>query len=105
MRTEENVIAIGHNSGRKAPKSAKDRAKTHYQRKTEAGWKKTWVDPDTQQLADDLGGIEKIRAHRDELVELVRAQDEALRVLGEELEAHRQRDLLSSLLRFLRGKS
>lgn len=66
MRTDGKAIGIGHNSGQKQPKSAKERAKSHYQRKTEAGWKKTWVDPDTLLLADMFGGIENISKQRDE---------------------------------------
>jgi len=105
MSTEAKIVNIGHNSGKTPPKSARTRAKLSYERRRAEGWKKGWIDPATQELAEQLGGIEHIREHRDELVELVRAQDEALRVLGEELQEHRKRDLVSLLLRFLRGKS
>lgn len=68
MRTDKKVIGIGHNSGQKQPKSAKERAKSHYQRKTEAGWKKTWVDPDTLKLAAEIGGIEQIPTDYEKLM-------------------------------------
>lgn len=48
---------IGHNS---QAKTAKERAKEHYDRKKAAGWRKTWVDPETLKLAEELGGIDKI---------------------------------------------
>ena len=66
MRTDGKIIGIGHNSRKKQPKSAKERAKSHYQRKTEEGWRKTWVDPDTLLLAEMFGGIENISKERDE---------------------------------------
>lgn len=91
MRTDKKVIGIGHNSGQKQPKSAKERAKSHYQRKTEAGWKKTWVDPDTLALADELGGIEAVAANRAELAKKIEKQ-------AAELDDLRSRGLWSRIL-------
>lgn len=36
------------------------RQKQFYARRKAQGWKKDWIDPETQKLADELGGIEKI---------------------------------------------
>lgn len=78
MRTDGKAIGIGHNSQKKQPKSAKERAKSHYQRKTEAGWRKTWVDPDTLALSEAVGGIENIPQEREE-------DKQTIQDLGDEL--------------------
>ena len=61
---------------KKTPKSPAERAKSSYERRKAAGWRKIFVDPGTIALAKRLGGIEKLP----KLVE-----DQARRI--EELEA------------------
>ena len=91
MEIDSKPVGIGHNSRQKPPKSAKDRAKSHYQRKTEAGWKKTWVDPGTLTLIEELGSVEAISTDRDELLKKIDEKDA-------ELNALHSRGLLSRLL-------
>ena len=49
---------IGHNSGGKM--TAAERQKALYERRRAAGWKKSWIDPKTAEVAADLGGIERL---------------------------------------------
>jgi hypothetical protein len=79
---------IGHNS---QVKSAKERAKEHYDRKKAAGWRKTWVNPETLKLADHLGGIEGVAADRAELTRKIEEQTE-------QLDALRSRSLWSRIM-------
>ncbi|SNR88148.1 hypothetical protein [Puniceibacterium sediminis] len=98
MSTHRSITltpGMGHN-GR--AKTQAERQKEHYHRRKAEGWRKTWVDPQTLTLADELGGIERIQAHRDKLVQLIRAQDEALAILGAELEEMNSRSWISRLL-------
>lgn len=89
--TRKNVRTapgIGHNS---QVKTAKERAKEHYDRKKAAGWRKTWVDPETLRLAEELGGIENIVSERSNTLR-------AFRDVNNELEALRARGFWSRLL-------
>ena len=79
---------IGHNS---QVKTAKERAKEHYDRKKAAGWRKTWVDPNTLALADELGGIEAVSGDRANLAKKIEEQ-------AAELDALRSRGLWSRIL-------
>lgn len=87
-KNESSAPGIGHNS---QVKTAKERAKDHYERRKAAGWRKTWVDPETLALAEELGGIEKIAAdyHR-----LLSAKIDAL----DELDQLKARGFWSRLL-------
>jgi hypothetical protein len=68
---------IGHNS---QVKTAKERAKEHYDRKKAAGWRKTWIDPETLRLAEELGGIDQLPA---DYQRLLSAKVDAVKELDE----------------------
>ena len=40
--------------------TAAERQKALYERRRAAGWKKSWIDPKTAEVAADLGGIERL---------------------------------------------
>lgn len=52
-------MSIKETSKKKA-KSDKERARSLYQRRTAAGWKKTWVNPETLSIARQFGGVQKL---------------------------------------------
>lgn len=49
------------------PQTDAERAKASYERKVSAGWRKIFVDPGTQKLGKNLGGIDRIPRHVDAL--------------------------------------
>lgn len=98
MSTNKKIVplaGIGHN---RPSKTAAERQKSLYERRKAAGWKKGWIDPATAQLAEDLGGIEHIVEHRDQLADLISQQIAALDELAAELEREKSRGWLDRLL-------
>lgn len=51
-----------------APKTAAERQKELYERRKEAGWRKSWLNPATLALIEELGSIEAIPKEREALL-------------------------------------
>jgi hypothetical protein len=68
LKTRETIAtrdpALAKPPEKSKAKTGAERQKELYERRKADGWRKVWVNPDTLELADMLGGIEKIPPDR-----------------------------------------
>jgi multidrug resistance efflux pump len=82
---QQAAIAAAKEAREKKAQSSAERQAEFRQKKKDAGWKSTYVDPETLKAADDLGGIEHVLQDRNKWMDRAVIAESEVRTLQADL--------------------